>query len=160
MNPFSNPLAMLGAGMPCQKRITLKPAVQTANYAKYAKGKRVEWTKAFTRWMNRSSIPIRSAFAWFACFAVPSAFSRIISEKWGAHAPRVSCSARSPNTGDVQVMRWRKSSGFPSVGRRRVQPRRLRFPDSAGWCRPHNRAERLRKSCDIIARKILVIRNV
>src|SRR5207245_7293438 len=24
------------------------PAIQTANYAKYAKGKRVEWTKAFT----------------------------------------------------------------------------------------------------------------
>ena len=78
--------------------VNLNPAVQTANYPKYAQGKGVEWTKAFTRWVNRSSIPIHSGFAWFAYFAVPSAFSGMISEKWGAHAPRVSCSAPSPNT--------------------------------------------------------------
>ena len=97
--------------------VNLNPAVQTANYPKYAQGKGVEWTKAFTRWVNRSSIPIHSGFAWFAYFAVPSAFSGMISEKWGAHAPRVSCSAPSPNTlcGDVQVRRWRKPSGFPSA---------------------------------------------
>src|SRR5712664_1087171 len=93
----------------------LSPAFQTANYPKYAPGRGVEWTKAFTRWVNRSSIPIHSGFPWLAYFAVPSAFSMMISEKWGAHAPRVSCSAPSPNTlcGDVQARRWRKPSGFP-----------------------------------------------
>ena len=97
--------------------MNLNPAVQTANYPKYAQGKGVEWTKAFTRWVNRSSIPIHSGFPWLAYFAVPSAFSGIISEKWGAHAPRVSCSAPSPNTlcGDVQARRCRKPSGFPSA---------------------------------------------
>src|SRR2546428_6720700 len=56
----------------------LKPAVQTAKHAKYAKGNAVEWTRTFARWENPSSHPIRSAFAWFAYFAVPSAFSRFI----------------------------------------------------------------------------------
>src|SRR5438093_1532988 len=56
----------------------LKPAVQTAKHAKYAKGKGVERIRTFTLWENPSSLPIRSAFAWFAYFAVPSAFSRFI----------------------------------------------------------------------------------
>jgi hypothetical protein len=56
----------------------LKPAVQTAKYAKYAKGNGVEWTRTFTRWEDLSPLLlIRSASAWFACFAVPSAFSRM-----------------------------------------------------------------------------------
>src|SRR5438034_5244572 len=95
--------------------VNLNPAVQTANYPKYAQGKGVEWTKAFTRWVNRSPIPIHSGFARLAYFAVPSGFSMMISEKWGTHAARVSCSAPSPNTlcGDVQVRQWRKPSRLP-----------------------------------------------
>jgi len=50
--------------------LNVKPAVQTAKYAKYAKEKGVEWTTTFTRWENLSSLLIRSAFAWFAYFAV------------------------------------------------------------------------------------------
>ena len=50
-------------------------SLQTANYAKYAKGKRVGWTKTFSRW-NRSSTPIHFGFAWFAYFAVSPEQSR------------------------------------------------------------------------------------
>ena len=59
------------------QRMNLKPAVQTAKHAEYAKGKGVERTGTFTRWENPSPLLIRSAFAWFAYFAVPSAFSRV-----------------------------------------------------------------------------------
>jgi hypothetical protein len=96
--------------------VYLKPAVQTAKHAKYAKGKGVQWTRTFTHCENLSSLAIRSAFAWFPYFAVPSAFYRIVSEQWGAHAPRVSCLAPSPNSSDVQMMPWRESCGFPSAG--------------------------------------------
>jgi prepilin-type processing-associated H-X9-DG protein len=70
--------------------------------------------------------------------------SSIISEKWGAQAPRVSCSAPSPNTlgGDVQVMRWRKSSGFPSAGAPTGAAGAAALPNpanAAAW-RGHNRA--------------------
>src|SRR5438552_11640065 len=58
------------------QRMNLKPAVQTAKHAEYAKGKGVERTGTFTRWENLSPLLIRSVFAWFAYFAVPSAFSR------------------------------------------------------------------------------------
>ena len=54
---------------------TLNPAIQTAKYAKYAKGKGVKLTRSFTRWVNRSSSPTCSAFACFAYSAVPTAFS-------------------------------------------------------------------------------------
>ena len=47
------------------------------NLAAYAERKGVEWTRRFTRWENPSSLPIRSVFAWFAYFAVPTAFARL-----------------------------------------------------------------------------------
>src|SRR5436309_12260522 len=53
----------------------LKPAVQTAKY-RYAKRKGVELRRTFARWQNLFPLPIRSPFAWFPYFAVPSPFSR------------------------------------------------------------------------------------
>src|SRR6266487_3805957 len=59
----------------------LKPTVQTAKHAKYAERKGGEWTRTFTRWENPSSLPLLPAFAGFAHFAVPSAFSRFIGSR-------------------------------------------------------------------------------
>src|SRR6266446_9501157 len=60
------------------QRMILNPAVQTAKNAKYANGKGVAAIRAFSQWVDRASSPIRSVFACFACFAVPTAFSRMI----------------------------------------------------------------------------------
>ena len=54
----------------------LNPAVQTAKDAEYAKGKRLRLENALTRWGNRIIFTARSCFVCFACFAVPTAFSR------------------------------------------------------------------------------------
>jgi hypothetical protein len=66
---------------------TLNPAVQTAKYAEYAEGKSVESKSAFTRMVNLCFSPIRSVFAGFAYFAVPTAFSRFTAGR----APLAGC---------------------------------------------------------------------
>ena len=71
-------------------QITLNPAIQTAKNAKYAKAKGVEPKRPFTDWVNHSFPLIRSVFAWFAYFAVPTAFSRFTNAKPIAHRARAS----------------------------------------------------------------------
>src|SRR6266516_743278 len=76
--------------------------------AKYAKGKGVDWTRTFTRREYPSSPPIRSAFAWFAYFAVPSGFSRMN----GSLPCRPSGDQRT--SGDVPMRFAQRRSPFPS----------------------------------------------
>ena len=62
---------------PVVAAINLKSEIQTAKNAKYAKWKGIEPKMQFSRWVNRSFTPIRSVFAWFAYFAVSTAFFQL-----------------------------------------------------------------------------------
>ena len=66
-------------------------------------------TGRFTPWENPSTLPIRSAFAWFAYFAVPSAFSRLILAR-------------------LRLTEFPRAWNLPSEGLRRGQPSRVGRP--------------------------------
>ncbi len=62
---------------PFTSGVILKPAVETAKYAKYAKRERTDGKWPFTEKVRTSPSATCSVFAWFAYLAVTSAVFRI-----------------------------------------------------------------------------------
>src|SRR5436190_7985093 len=99
------------------QRFNVKSEVQTANHAKYAKAKGVEWTTTFTRRENQSSLPIRSAFA---CFAVQLLGGQVLFSPpaWGWSAMCVARTGEThcPTLFAARLLRGTRGHGCPCSG--------------------------------------------